>query len=1247
MDSLLGRHSFTGDTSRLNQLGHVSLVDGKDNTNVGLNAFLGGGSNNTVVGAHAGTVLDARSAGVVVVGARGGERMRFSTHTVAIGAEAAQDAGAVHRSVLIGAESGKKMRNAQYCTVVGYGAAANMVGGIRSTMVGAQSGVFALDSTDNTFVGESSGAFCRSGTMNVCVGSSSGQGMESGDMNVFTGYRAGANVGSSRQVVAVGALALQHAINSANVVAIGYGAGQFAAGAQNAVFIGAGSGLSSGAGAGNTAANSVFVGSFCGSGGSDNIGIGSGVMPLVSGNNNVALGTAAGWAVMEGSENVLIGPAAGANIVTESQNVAVGVRAGNAGNRNTSVGHQAGKLVEGGDNTSVGYDSGPVGAGLYNTCVGAQAGAALVGSDNVVIGESAAKSVAGSTNVIIGKAAAQNLQGGVENVIIGAATGQLMANGSQNVIIGASSARQLQGNRNLVMGTSILNSGAVSLNSSILTAVASGAAGLTATDTILMSTNSFNAPVVLTSSIVIGHSLTAPAGTSVDKSVLIGTNFQVTGADSNKCIIGIGGIRALEATTTSLSLGSDADKYLVANTQAFVLGPTSRPFVNIKRYLTTLQGETTARSLSRTFFPGSAYAMHRITAWADRRLEPVADEIGPSITNTSVLRPYPSDANAQMPYSERFTELYVYNDTPVYLASMQMQYTGYWFSDWTSSRADPLGAILGLRGSVTSFGWEAWVLPTGDITQMSGPLMGSMTVYATDTVDWAAGLATSASDAGIYTNAVHLAFEYSRADNTRVLLLSAVLMDEDRWHHVAINGSAGRVFMLINGTRVDIVEKVGHAGLWHQTSPGPAAPVVSYHTVTSRRWQALGLRLGRRDEQHLAEYGSGPLQSATSVCMAETLFCMPITTSPHFVNSTDRTLYFVPYAARPNPAVSTPLTDGVQVYVNTVEETPALSVNYDMNKLYAVQVNSINVLPNQPGLRSANSDRNIFPLPWSHPLTRIRMYNGSHIQMSRMPVYLDMSGEYGLAINTVYTDGPLGYGYNNPFGANSRVTGTFLFGKTGTLGCAITGNTSMLGATGVFGWDAAGVVAHANLIVRGGAANDVVTANAGGVFLRSGATFNGSGAGLTNIPASSIVGNVNNVQLASGDAALGNVSIAGVLTSTKTGVVSGFEGGPRVSQGRWDSPGGTHTLQWPALADGCDNVSGVLYLHVSSKSAAKKNGVATVSLVKDAGTPPDLMVMALHKSDALATFSVGRSGDDITVATDADCALCYTFVGAV
>lgn len=126
----------------------------------------------------------------------------------------------------------------------------------------------------------------------------------------------------------------------------------------------------------------------------------------------------------------------------------------------------------------------------------------------------------------------------------------------------------------------------------------------------------------------------------------------------------------------------------------------------------------------------------------------------------------------------------------------------------------------------------------------------------------------------------------------------------------------------------------------------------------------------------------------------------------------------------------------------------------------------------------------------------------------------------------------------------------------------------------------------------------------------------------------------------------GNLVLDGYLVSGKADIATGFAGGPRVSQGGWDVAASTHVLDWAALAGNCDEVTGFLTVHASAKDGSKKNGIATLTLVKNAGDPPDALVTSLHASAPLATFDVALQDGNVVVHTDEECAVCWTFVAA-
>ena len=128
-----------------------------------------------------------------------------------------------------------------------------------------------------------------------------------------------------------------------------------------------------------------------------------------------------------------------------------------------------------------------------------------------------------------------------------------------------------------------------------------------------------------------------------------------------------------------------------------------------------------------------------------------------------------------------------------------------------------------------------------------------------------------------------------------------------------------------------------------------------------------------------------------------------------------------------------------------------------------------------------------------------------------------------------------------------------------------------------------------------------------------------------------------------------NVSVAGVFKNPTVGIVDVFVsgGGPKFVQGAWDSPGVTHTVTCDDLSNYGDNFVGTLYLHTSSKSSDDKNGTATLSIVKSQGFAPRVCVESLFKSGNLGVFSLEPVGNALVVTTDAECAVCWTFLAAI
>jgi hypothetical protein len=119
---------------------------------------------------------------------------------------------------------------------------------------------------------------------------------------------------------------------------------------------------------------------------------------VVTGHNNIAIGSTAGNDLTSGADNTLMGYLAGANITTASETVAIG------------KGAIANGVTTGSANIAVGLNSGYViTSGANNTLLGARAGFSLTtGATNTLVGVSAGQAIAfasGSNTTAIGNAA--------------------------------------------------------------------------------------------------------------------------------------------------------------------------------------------------------------------------------------------------------------------------------------------------------------------------------------------------------------------------------------------------------------------------------------------------------------------------------------------------------------------------------------------------------------------------------------------------------------------------------------------------------------------------------------------------------------------------------------------------------------------------------------------------------------------------------------------------------------------------
>lgn len=326
---------LSGRTDRVQQLAHVSLVDGASNTMLGLNAGAKStGYRNTYVGANVAS-SSKTSSNNVVVGANAGEFMRNSYDNVALGRRAAQFMNAGTYNVAVGTQAGERLARSSYNTVVGYKSGGQMISGARNTFVGSLSGYYTFNASDNVFVGESAGKQNRYGHRNTFVGSGAGKASENGNNSVFIGFEAGASVGNADGSTIIGTGAAATASGSYNTllgsevaanlhgntnVAVGYRTAKNAV-SSNSVFVGA----LAGEFANVHEAVAIGYDALCEATGAYVTCIGASALCEATGNNNTVCGSHT-WQRAAGDYNTLFGSRFAASDATDQTLVLHGNR---------------------------------------------------------------------------------------------------------------------------------------------------------------------------------------------------------------------------------------------------------------------------------------------------------------------------------------------------------------------------------------------------------------------------------------------------------------------------------------------------------------------------------------------------------------------------------------------------------------------------------------------------------------------------------------------------------------------------------------------------------------------------------------------------------------------------------------------------------------------------------------------------------------------------------------------------------
>jgi len=260
-----GRLYLSGRSDRINQLAHISLLDGKNNAYLGLYAGASrplAGGNNTFVGSYSGA--NASSEAGVFVGLGSGRRATRIKETCFLGYKSGELAERVESSVCIGAFSGRKMTRANCNTLLGYQAGANLISGSRNVIIGTYAAANQFNAHDNVcigyrsgykntiganncYIGTNSGFAAYNGVENTCIGVGSGEELYSGTKNVLCGFAAGSRIAAASNCIAIGTRAMQFFSEGDTNTCLGTQTGRYFSGNNNTIL----GGYSVGNGIGN------------------------------------------------------------------------------------------------------------------------------------------------------------------------------------------------------------------------------------------------------------------------------------------------------------------------------------------------------------------------------------------------------------------------------------------------------------------------------------------------------------------------------------------------------------------------------------------------------------------------------------------------------------------------------------------------------------------------------------------------------------------------------------------------------------------------------------------------------------------------------------------------------------------------------------------------------------------------------------------------------------------------------------
>ena len=1217
----------------------------------------------------------------VVLGFQAAGHVGIMSDTVAVGASAGYSTSGTN-NVWVGSQTGSQAANASRVVAVGYAAASDAHGTSNTVFVGASAGSNANGSSDSVSVGDLAGLNAN-GSHNVWVGSQAGAYASSASSMVAIGYLAAQNANGSSSVaigyqaatsttgsqnVWVGSQAGASATNTSNSVAIGYGAGQLSGGDNNTL-VGAEAGTN-------------FVGSY-------NTVVGSlaGQFPDPNIDNNTLVGACAGTYIT-GSQNTIVGAQAGTDVWQNSVVVGYGAVGAGAGASGSVVvgtlalngGSGAVDSVVVGSSISAFYAAESTVVGTSINCQGVVQSSTVIGfnitssdlSHSVVLGSQVELDEADSNKCIIG---------------IGNMNKRALELATTNTQVGYGAGAGMQGSQNTIVGVDIGNS--ITANNSVIL----GAAGLshyTVQDSVIIGSGNFTTTeaIALTDCVVLGQRCSALTG--LQDVIAIGSELSLSTDDNQSCLIGFGGARALTASST---------------TQYF--GPSTRP-----NFQAIQQGNALVNS-SQVIFPASGYIVTRSLAYVNGEQHAMYNALGSGTAAGSgtgaVLNfsPYGSDLASRLPEEASWyttASIYVPNPsgnsattfTPAYTASLNIEYTHLYAGPDLNAKANIVGMILSPQTwsgrSYSSFSLELWLCTDGN-TPQEGPLVGSMNApledaTSVDNVDWSLGLTKyePVNNALTTTNTTYLTFEYAtNIINTRIRLVgNTTPLEHGSWYHLAVIGdyaNNSQVSLYVNGVIQELyVKKVATSidvnlqypfDSVHITSLGDSdvapplyhTPAASQYSTQGLRWVGYGVRLGRIDSNGQDGY----LPQVRGGFVAEVYLSIPRTTDANCANTIGG--FPCPSKARGMPRAlsqyqngSLSNTNGMTMWINAVSETPVMSYQTFTSRLFGVEAQQLDIRPTYQQIFGQDTPFLGTPTPSMQPGASLTVHYGGRITMYDMPIFLNAEGSMGLCSTR-----------NTGFGPDRSIAspGVFLWGPSGTLGCATANIYGYDNGYGLLGWDSSTVTAYRDFAVQANTGTTIFGVNQQGLYCETNASVGG---------ALAVGGSVSAYGDASvhGSLRVGSLFVAGVPVTGGSG--GGGGGGGTTSQtsvsttdllvanlnanasvimrtsanGTFDAPANSHSISIQnAILGGSDfnNIMGTLIVSATNQfsNTHAKLGHGTMSVLMATGSSEmDIMPVSMHSSLNLSKFTVGKTSDNgnIVIQTDSDCSITWQFYGS-